>query len=79
MKFNDIRKAVSRKVRNWLPIGGGLALVIFWFAAIIGLFYGYISNIVSLVDSVAGPINALFILRCVGIFFAPLGVVLGYF
>ena len=40
---------------------------------------GWVWNIVKLIQAVADPITALFILRIVGIFFAPLGAILGFF
>jgi hypothetical protein len=43
------------------------------------LLYGYIMNIVALVSTVDLPLTGMFILRIVGIFVAPLGVVLGFF
>ena len=42
--------------------------------------YGYVANFIALVTAVAGDptITAMILARAVGIFFAPLGVVLGY-
>ena len=40
---------------------------------------GWVMNIFDIVAAVSGPITAMFILRCVGIFVAPLGAILGYF
>lgn len=40
---------------------------------------GWILNIGALIHTLGDPITGLFILRCVGIFVAPLGSVLGYF
>ena len=40
---------------------------------------GWIMNIYEIVQTVADPITGMFILRCVGIFVAPLGAILGYF
>ena len=51
--------------------------------AIIGLcmasLVGWCMNIWALYGSVGGPLNAMFIARCVGVFVAPLGALLGYF
>jgi hypothetical protein len=41
------------------------------------ILYGYVMNIAEIVMR-HDVINTLFILRCVGIVFGPLGVVLGY-
>lgn len=40
---------------------------------------GWVMNISDIVAAVSDPITAMFILRCVGIFVAPLGAILGYF
>lgn len=42
---------------------------------------GWCMNIWAIVDSVVvgGPLNAMFVARCVGTFAAPLGAILGYF
>lgn len=39
---------------------------------------GWISNIVQIVGMISEPITALLIIKCVGIFAAPLGVILGW-
>jgi len=45
---------------------------------ICGAIYGYVANIVSLVHHISDPNTAMLVLRAVGIFVAPLGVILGY-
>ncbi len=52
-----------------------LTLVGLWLAAIVGWFM----NSWAIVFSVGGPLNAMFVARCVGAFVAPLGAILGYF
>jgi hypothetical protein len=56
-------------------------------AWIFGLFYlliiavgvvGWIWNIVKIVGAVSDPITTMFIIRCVGVFLAPLGAILGF-
>ena len=39
---------------------------------------GWIANIVKLIGGMSDPLTAFFIARAVGVFFAPLGAVLGY-
>jgi len=51
-----------------------LSFVFVWIAALIGWFM----NIYKLVGMFGGEITTWFIARCVGIFFAPLGAVIGY-
>lgn len=41
--------------------------------------WGYVLNAISLVHMIGGDVTALFILRIVGIFAAPLGTLLGWF
>jgi hypothetical protein len=40
---------------------------------------GWVMNILTITHTTAVPVTGLFILRCVGIFVAPIGAVLGYF
>lgn len=47
--------------------------------AIFAAFGGWIANIVKFIGMLHDPLGALFIARIVGIFFAPLGAVLGLF
>ena len=49
------------------------------FVALMGAigFAGWVGNIVQLVSMVSDPITAMFVLKCVGVFFAPLGSILG--
>jgi len=57
-------------------VGGVAALVmlIFWLAAI----GGWVANIVKIFWSAGEPLTAIFIIRCVGVFAAPIGAILGY-
>ena len=45
---------------------------------VIIVVWGWIWNIVKIVDSNFDPIISLIILRCVGVFVAPLDAVLGF-
>jgi hypothetical protein len=58
-----------------LSMGLGLTAVVVSVLAI----YGWIVNIAEIVHAVHGPVTSMFIGRIVGIFFFPLGAVLGYF
>jgi len=44
-----------------------------------GGFVGWVWNIVKIIAVVNDPITGMFVFRCVGVVFAPLGAVLGYF
>ena len=50
----------------------------FCVALVVGLFYGYISNLVYFVKTDFEPSYKEEIVRGVGIFIPPVGVVLGY-
>lgn len=54
--------------------GLGLFIIVLWVAG----FIGWVMNLVSLVHSLHDPITGMFIARCVGVFAAPLGAILGY-
>jgi hypothetical protein len=41
--------------------------------------YGWISNIVMIAKTVHDPVTGMFILRIIGVFFFPLGIILGIF
>ena len=56
---------------------GSVGVVLAFIAIIIASLYGYINNILSLVLDV--ETTGIMIGRVIGIFFAPLGVFLGYF
>lgn len=52
------------------------ALIGLWLVSIVG----WCMNIWALYDSVVGGyLNAMYVVRCVGVFVAPLGAILGYF
>jgi len=52
--------------------------VVFWLAIVCGIVYGWINNIVILYHTGMGSITGEIILRVVGIFVAPVGIVMGY-
>lgn len=60
--------------KTGFPFAGLIALSI-----VIAGVVGWILNIGAIVHNVSEPITGLFIVRCVGIFVAPLGSVLGFF
>lgn len=64
---------------NRVIAGLGAFGILAWLAIIGACSYGYIHNIVMLVRMLDGPTTNMFIARIVGIFAAPLGVILGYF
>lgn len=57
---------------------GDVIAFLFYLALIIGIVYGWIANIVIIAGSNFSEITGMLVLRVVGIFVAPLGVVLGY-
>jgi hypothetical protein len=50
-----------------------------YIALILVLGVGWVWNIVKIVQSGFDVITGMFIARCIGVFVAPLGSVLGYF
>jgi hypothetical protein len=40
---------------------------------------GWIANIIKLIGILDGSVTAMFVARCVGIFVAPFGSILGFF
>lgn len=55
-----------------------MAVFTIWTVAIFGLI-GWVMNIVKFIYMLDYGITAMFIARIVGIFFAPLGSILGWF
>ena len=53
--------------------------IVVWIVLFVVGAYGWGCNIVALVGMNADPITGLFILRIVGIFLVPIGVVVGLF
>lgn len=45
----------------------------------ITIIWGYVLNIIAIVHTIDLPVSGMFILRCIGIFVAPLGAILGLF
>lgn len=59
-------------------LAGGWFALIAYIAIIIAIVYGWVMNIVIIAGSNFSELTGLLILRIVGIFVGPLGVVLGY-
>ena len=57
-----------------LSILGWLILVV----VVVLCIFGYIANIVLLIGIADGPITGMLVLRGIGVFVAPLGVILGF-
>ena len=55
-----------------------LAIWLVWLALIIAGGYGWIMNIVKIVNTGFDVFTGMLIARCIGVFIAPLGAVLGY-
>lgn len=47
-------------------------------AIVIAAIYGWIANIIALINMLDGSVSAMFIARIAGIFVAPLGSILGF-
>lgn len=57
-----------------------MAIIVVWLAITLAMAYGWVLNIVALVNfhGTLADAGMLEVLRMVGVFFAPLGVFLGY-
>lgn len=53
---------------------GYILVLAFWLAAIAG----WVMNVIWIARSMTDPMTGLFILRCIGVIFLPLGAVLGW-
>lgn len=40
--------------------------------------WGYVWNIVKIVRALHDPATGMFVVRCIGVFFPPLGVIMGF-
>lgn len=52
-------------------------IILFISAWLIGL-YGYALNIIAVANTISDPVSTIFILRCIGIAFSPLGIAMGF-
>ena len=66
---------LHRSSQPAVTLVAALAILSLWIAATIG----WILNIVSIFQTIDAPLTGLFVGRCVGVIFGPLGAVLGYF
>jgi len=57
-----------------LGFGFGIIIIVLWLAG----FAGWLMNIVQIFEMSDMVISAMFIIKCIGIFVAPLGAVLGW-
>jgi hypothetical protein len=62
---------------SWIEGLGALG-IIGVICCIVGAGVGWVLNIIALLGMLDGPATAMFFARIVGIFFAPLGAILGY-
>jgi hypothetical protein len=60
------------------PKGTAEAAIAVTVVAIV-LLYGWCANVVDVIHAVSQPITGMFLLRLVGIFVFPLGILLGFF
>lgn len=67
--------AYGNQMKNKQPsvLGGIFVLIV-----VAAIVIGWVLNIVKLVEVIYDPLNAMTILRIVGIFVPPLGAIFGY-
>lgn len=56
----------------------GIGAVLLWLALFFTAVYGYVSNIITLVNW-AGDMTAQFVVRVIGLFIPLVGVIMGFF
>ena len=66
-------------MKRTFAIKTGAAGAIFFILFVLAAIFGWFANIYKFFGMLGGEVTALFVARIVGIFAAPLGVVLGYF
>jgi len=70
-----INKARISGMRNQ---DGYTVVELVWVVVVLAGIIGWVINIVKLVGMIGADISAELVIRAVGIFFAPLGAVMGY-
>ena len=67
-------------MKHTFPRGATIIEVIVFLITLLA-FGGWIANIVKLIDSISDStsVTTMFIARCIGVVFAPLGAILGFF
>lgn len=58
---------------------GAICLFALFISGMGAAIFGWLLNVMTVIQTVDMSITGMFILRCVGIFVAPLGAILGYF
>jgi hypothetical protein len=53
-------------------------IMMIYVAVFLAGVYGWVHNIVLIAHSDFGHLTGMFVLRCIGVFVAPLGAVLGF-
>jgi hypothetical protein len=58
--------------------GSAGIVILIWFVLAVVTIGGWVANVVKLFDSAFDPLTGEVVLRIVGVFLPPLGVVMGY-
>jgi len=69
---------VNRGYKVKVSTGGFTIVSLLFFFVWIAAIVGWVWNVIKIFNLIEDPITGLFILRCVGVFAAPLGAILGY-
>jgi hypothetical protein len=64
-----------KKLKIDYGLAGALTGIVLMLAAIVG----YILNIVKIIGLIGQEISAEIVVRCVGVFFVPMGAIVGWF
>ena len=59
---------------------GTVAMIAVWFVVVLVVALGWVKNLINVINAVQSGIevSAVFLAQLVGVFFAPLGALLGY-
>lgn len=53
-------------------------LVVFWLALVVGIVWGWISNVINIMSYETLEMTGLLIVQIIGVFLVPLGALMGW-
>lgn len=70
---------MRNKDEDWTTIISGFLAIFAYLALFVGLFYGYIWNIITLFDNMDTISGVEAVVRSIGVIVGPAGAIMGYF
>lgn len=61
-----------------MDIAGTIAVLVLWATLIIGILYGWVMNIINLIDGTVYEATTTIVVSVIGIFMAPVGALVHY-